>query len=178
MNIPLNFKFNITKDTKKRLIILRKTSTEGLEHIILKLLAYLLFFNENLQIEIDAYQHYKPDLIKFDKKQTWKVIKWIDCGTIDTKKLLKISKHNRQAEICIFKFSLESAQSLKDKIIKKAQRISNIRYFIFDKGQINIIKGLLKSRNEIIILNNTNTNCLCLNFNNNNEHLQMKFDCF
>ncbi|KPJ56005.1 hypothetical protein AMJ49_05935 [Parcubacteria bacterium DG_74_2] len=175
MNIPLNFKFSIRKNTDKRLIILRKTANESLEHIILKLLAYLLFFNENLQIEIKAHQHYKPDLVKFDKEQKWKVIKWVDCGIIEPKKLLKISKHNRQAKICIFKSSRESAESLKTKIIKQKQYISNIYFFILNKKQINVIKQLLDGRNKIIILNNTAANYLHLNFNN--ENLRLQFSC-
>jgi len=179
MNVSVNFKFNITKGSEKRMIVLRKVSRESLEHIILKLLAYLLFFEENLLIEERASQHYKPDLVKFDKEQTWKVVKWIDCGTIDSKKLFKISKHNRQAEIYIFKSSKNSAQSLKNKLSKKIKSFSNINYFIFNKGNLNIIKSLLENRNKIEIITNkinhgTNTAYLYLNFNNQN--LQLNFE--
>lgn len=177
MNIPLNFKFNIISSSEKRLLILRKTPNESLNHIILKLLAYLSFFDDDLQIETDTSQHYKPDLVKFDKEQVWKAIKWIECGTIDPKKLLKISRHNRQAEICIFKSNKESALSLKNKLIKKTKHLSNICYFIFNKEQIDSIKQLLGDRNKIIILNknfNADTGYLHLNFSN--ENLQFKFD--
>jgi len=173
MNILLNFKFNITKGIEKKLIILKKTSDESLNHIILKFLAYLFFFNDNLQIEINASQHYKPDLVKFDEELTWKVTKWIECGVVDLKKLLKISKHNRQAEIYIFKSNLNSALSLKDKVKKKMSNFANIHYLIFNDEQLKLIKQLIQSRNKIILLNMTNN---CLNINFNNENLQLKYE--
>ena len=179
MNIPVNFKFNIIKGDKKRMIILRKTPGESLDHILLKLVAYLLFFDDNLLIETKAPQHYKPDLVKFDKEQTWKPVKWIDCGTIDSKKLFKISKHNRQAEIYIFKSSRDSAQALKKKVSKKIKSFSNINYFIFNKENIEAMKFLLENRNKIKILENkidysANSAFLCLNFNN--QTLQLNFE--
>jgi len=179
MNVPVNFKFNITKNSGKRITVLRKTPSESSDHIILKLAAYLLFFEDNLLIETKASQHYKPDLIKFDKEQTWKVIKWIDCGTIDLKKLFKISKHNRHAEICIFKSSKDSAQILKNKFSKKIKHFSNINYFVFNKENLDAVKLLLENRNKIKILKskinyNTSTAYLYLNFNNQN--LQLNFE--
>jgi len=173
MNIPLNLKFNITKGAEKKLIILRKTHDENLNHIILKFLAYIFFFDDNLQIEIDAPQHYKPDLVKFDEKLTWKVVKWIECGVVDLKKILKISKHNRQAEIYIFKSDPNSAQSLKDKVKKKMPRSSNIHYLIFDKKQFKFIKELMQLRNKIVLLSMTDN---YLNFNFNDENLQLKYE--
>ena len=172
-NIPLNLKFNITKGSEKRLINLRETPNESLDHIILKLLAYLVFFDENIQIEIGAFQHYKPDLIKFDEKETWKAVKWIDCGVISPKKLLKISKHNREAEIYIFKSNEESALSLKNKITNKKRNNPNIHYFVFNKEQINIIKQSLDNRSTIKIFKTAESNYLDLNFNN--ENLQLKY---
>lgn len=176
MIAPINFKFNIAKDSEKRLIVLREAIGESSQHIILKLLAYLLFFDDNLQIEIEAFQHYKPDLVKFDEEQTWKVIKWIDCGAVDDKKLLKISKHNHQAEIYIFKDNKDSAQSLKDKVIKKASNVSNIRYCVFNKDDLKIIQELMIQRNEIIIENYSDIGGGRLGLIFNNEKIGIKYD--
>ena len=178
MTAPVNFKFNITKGSEKRLIVLREAVGESLQHIILKLLAYLLFFDDNLQVEIEAFQHYKPDLVKFDEEQNWKVTKWIDCGVIDDKKLLKISKHNRQAEIYIFKNSKDSAQSLKDKVAKKTSNTSNIRYCAFNKEELKIIQELMAQRNEIIIENYSDIRSGRLDLIFNNERISIKWDCF
>ena len=174
MPVPINFKFNIVCGEEKRLLVLRETIGESPQHIILKLLTYLLFFNDNLQVETTAFQHYKPDFVKFDEEQNWKVRKWIDCGVIDDKKLLKISKHNRQAEIYIFKNSKDSAQSLKDKIGKKASNTFNIRYCVFNKGELKIIQDLMLGRNGIIIENCPNIRNGYLNLIFNNEKIEIK----
>jgi len=178
MTAPVNFKFNIAKGLEKRLVILREAVGESPQHIILKLLAYLLFFDDNLQVETEAFQHYKPDLVKFDEEQNWKVLKWIDCGVIDDKKLLKISKHNRQAEIYIFKNSKDSAQSLKDKVAKKASNAPNIRYCVFNKEDLKTIQELMAQRNEITIEDYFDIRSGRLDLIFNNEKIETKYGYF
>lgn len=135
------------------MIILRKTASESISHILLKLIAYLLFFGDNLCIETEAHQHYKPDLVQFDPEKTWKVAKWVDCGTIDVRKLLKVGVHNKTADIIVLKSSEEGTRVLKEKVDKKLKQASHIRYLIFKKEELNKLELLLKNRNEIAILN-------------------------
>ena len=178
MSASINFNFNINNGTEKRLVVLREAIGESQQHIILKLFAYLLFFEEKLQVEITAFQHHKPDLVKFDEEQNWKVTKWIDCGVIDIERLLKVSKHNRQAEIYIFKDSKDSVQSLKDKMTKKEPKISNIHFYVFEKKERKTIQELMLGRNEIIIENYPNVRDGYLNLIFNNETIEMAYYYF
>ena len=58
------FTFNIEFPKKTKKIILIKTDNEARQHIVLKLLAFLIYYADNLKIEAEVGWHYKPDLVR------------------------------------------------------------------------------------------------------------------
>lgn len=88
-------------------IVLESRTGESDRHIALKILAYVLFSRETaplpLHIEQGVQQRHKPDLVALDPENNGRVLWWIDCGQIETKRLGRIVRANRFARVLVVK---------------------------------------------------------------------------
>src|SRR5688572_8772718 len=96
--------FNLTSEERRRSfpgkIIISQQPTETVAQVILKLLGYLLFYRERIQI--DAREHlemfpFLPDLVEFDYELRIKL--WVECGECTITKLDKLAVKVPEAEI-------------------------------------------------------------------------------
>jgi len=87
-------------------IVLESRAGESPRHIALKVLAYTLFKPEAdplpLRIEQGVGQRHKPDLVATDP-ETGRVVLWIDCGQIETKRLGRIAAVNNDSRVLVLK---------------------------------------------------------------------------
>ena len=95
------FTFNIEAPRFKRKMIFFKEETESREHVVLKLMAYLLFYDERLKIEAEIGTHYKPDLVIEGDHGVPEM--WIDCGRITLKKIESLAEKFKRTKIVIVK---------------------------------------------------------------------------
>jgi len=136
------YTFNIKGQNK---VIMRKGMNETIEHVVLKLLSYLLF-NRRPGIEVSVRQHYKPDLL-LEEESVIKV--WIECGAVSPKKLDKISTRNNQAEIFVVKETREEAVEFCSFTEKKVRHPERMTFMGFEAGFVKEIANQLERVNRI-----------------------------
>lgn len=159
----MKYRFHIICNGKRRQLILKRHFSESEEHIALKLLAYLLFFDEHLKVEVSAGQHYKPDLLRMDGRD---VTLWIDCGSIAIRKLNRVTTRNPHARIYVVKATQSEAMALKRQADKKLKHPDRVRYIFFDDGFINGVITALSSANIIEAAVNDEHGEIWLHINN------------
>ena len=82
-------------------LCLEQRPSESMQHLMMKICSYFIFYHPQLMIEQSAHQRHKPDLIRTD--DTGLIVEWIDCGSTHLKKLKRISNLNHSTMITIVK---------------------------------------------------------------------------
>ncbi|MFH1353070.1 MAG: YaeQ family protein [bacterium] len=80
-------------------LVLEKQIQESREHIVLKLIAYLMF-SGRLKVEQKTGYKYRPDLSGEDKDGR---IIWVECGDVSEKKIAFFRKHPEKFSFFFFK---------------------------------------------------------------------------
>jgi uncharacterized protein YaeQ len=140
------YTLDITCNGVQRKLIVARGSGESEEHIALKLLAYLLYFEREPRIEQGVEQTYKPDLVCHDGRD---VTLWVDCGDIRPHKLDRVLTTNRQAEVVVVKPNLRTARTYKELAEKRLRRPERTRYLTFENGFVERFVALLEARSTI-----------------------------
>lgn len=140
------FSFDIVSPKVRRKLILVKNDSEGREHVVLKLLAYCLFYDERLRVEPDLGMHYRPDLAVQGEHDVPEV--WIDCGQIGLEKAEKLSRKLRSTRLVFIKESVQELTRFKATMDKKVEYANRIEYLAFDSGVIEQIAAQLGRSNE------------------------------
>src|SRR5262245_4014850 len=111
------YSFRLTSQDKRRAlpgkIILSQDANETVTHVMLKLLAFVLFYRERFQIEGHLHNDnipFSPDLVQLDYELRPKL--WVECGECSINKLDKLAVKVPEAEIWIVKPSLAAAEHL------------------------------------------------------------------
>ena len=102
--------------SRRERLVLESRQGESLDHLALKLLAYLLY-GPDLAIERAVGQRHKPDLARVDTEGVVRL--WIDCGQIEPRRLGRIASVNRAARILVLKRTVREA-ALYEKAARKA----------------------------------------------------------
>jgi len=85
---------------RERLVLVKRAG-ESLRHVLLKLLSWMLFYAPDLRIEMGVEQRHEPDLVRVDDQG--RPTFWVDCGSIGVKRLDRIARQNRDAEVVVVK---------------------------------------------------------------------------
>jgi hypothetical protein len=144
-----------TRDFPSKIII-GQQQTETVVHVALKLLGYLLFFRERLQIEPrlpnDAIP-YVPDLVQLDYEL--RVQLWVECGECSVSKLHKLAVKTPEADIWIVKKSFASADDLLRSMQREEFRTGRYHIIGLDQKLFNEVCDLIQSKNELFWLKAT-----------------------
>lgn len=143
------FTFDIQAFGIKKKMILVKDETERRNHVVMKLLAYILYYDPRLQIEATVDMHYKPDLVIPGDHGVPEL--WIDCGQIAVKKVENLSGKLRNSRLIILKETKREMESFRKVIEKKAQHFAMVEYLSFEKGFIQQVADSLKRVNEVTV---------------------------
>jgi uncharacterized protein YaeQ len=81
--------------TLERALVLSRHPSESLSHLTLRVLAFLLLWEEGLSFGPGVCVGEAPDLVVHDL--TGVVRTWIACGDVDPRLLRKVVQHNRDA---------------------------------------------------------------------------------
>ena len=129
-------------------VVLKQSGGETPGHVYMKLLSYFMFFHDELEIERDIGQHYKPDLVRMDGNDP---VQWIDCGTTSLKKLEKLAVKNKRTTIDIVKRDNRELLAYRLQADKRLQDPSRARYFAFDPGFVDGLIPHLSSRHQLSV---------------------------
>ena len=153
MNTKYSFRFE-SRENRRQLpskLIIARNEPETAAHVVLKVLAFLLFHRDRLQMETNLHiEHisFVPDLIQLD--YTLRPALWVECGDCSVTKLDKLAVKVPEAEIWIVKKSLVEAQQLLKAMERGGLRKNRYGLIAFDSDLFNEITGLLENRNEIL----------------------------
>src|SRR3989344_866350 len=139
---------------KAKKLVLVSQETETLDHMALKLAAFVFFFDQNPQVEISpkhpaiSDQEFRPDLIALNEAGGTKL--WVECGNVATHKLDKLIRRNRNARLAVFKATLREAKNLREAFEKNdIPNSERVEIFTFPEGQFEDWKGVLSEAVEI-----------------------------
>lgn len=162
-----SFRFE-SRDRKRALpgsVLIAQNDTETIAHVLLKLLGFLLFYRERLQLEGDVHNDsivFRPDLVWLDYELRPKL--WIECGECSVQKLNKLAVKVPEAEIWVLKRSPAQADHLLAAMKKEELRRGRYQVLAFDPEMFDELCGLLSARNQVVW------------FGANFEHGQMQFE--
>jgi len=132
-------------------IIIGRQEEETILQVALKLLAYLMFFRERLQIGTNLHSDnipFVPDLVQLDYELRPKL--WVECGQCSTGKLNKLAVKAPEAEIWIMKRSPAEAEHLLHSMAKEELRRQRYHLLALDPAMADEFCALLKPRNEML----------------------------
>ena len=133
---------------RREKLILVKSEVETREHVVLKLVAYLIFYDPRLKVEVDAEMHYKPDLM-IAGDHTPEL--WIDCGKVAIRKVESLADRLRHTRVVIVKETKRELEQFKKVVEKKVEHADRIEYLAFEPSFIASIANALQRGNEITL---------------------------
>ncbi len=151
---PSKLTFHITFENGRSIRqTFAKMPDETLEHILLKFLAFLLFYSEDLLVEqaVDR-QTFQPDLVRLDPQSNQPVL-WIDCGIIKQDKLLKICQKNRRCAVYVMQYPLRRLETYIASFNKRETPLLEPACGVtFDDGFLESLGESVRGNNEVQII--------------------------
>lgn len=142
-----------SKDSRKRFphkVIIGQQDTETEVHVLLKLMGYLLFFRDRLQMELNLRQEnipFVPDLVELDYQLRPRL--WVECGECSVGKLNKLAVKVPEAEIWIVKKSPVEVHNLQRLMEREELRRNRYGMIGLDPEMFAELHGLLGTRNQV-----------------------------
>ncbi|MHB1307590.1 MAG: YaeQ family protein [Limisphaerales bacterium] len=131
-------------------IILGQRVTETAGHVLLKLLAYLIFFRERLQIDprLDPDEiPFEPDLAQLD--YSLRPVLWVECGECSVNRLDRLAVKVPEAAIWVVKRSEAEVAELIPAMAHQKLRRDRYHLLGLDAAMFEEALGSLRSRNEV-----------------------------
>jgi uncharacterized protein YaeQ len=146
--------FNLQSKDKQRplprRLILGQQDSEPSNHVLLKVLSYILFFRPRLQLEMELDRDalpFVPDLVELDYGLRPKL--WIECGECSLGKLHKLAVKLPDCEIWIVKGSAAAAHELRAAMEKDEFRRDRYGIIGLDETMFEEACALIRGRNEL-----------------------------
>lgn len=148
------YSFNLTSQDSQRKfpgkIIIGQGDTETIVHVGLKLIGYLIFYRERIQLETrvpsDAIP-YIPDLVQLDYELRPQL--WVECGECSIGKLHKLAVKAPEAEIWVIKKSFGAAEETIEAMRKEGLRSNRYHVIGLDGAMFNEMCGVIEYRNDL-----------------------------
>lgn len=151
------YSFQLTsEDSQRRFpgkIIIGQGETETIYHVGLKLVAYLLFFRDRIQMETrlpDEMIPYVPDLVQLDYELRPRL--WVECGECSIAKLHKLAVKAPEAELWVVKRSYGAAEDAIRAMSKEGLRKDRYQVIGLEQNAFEEMCALIHSRNSLFWL--------------------------
>jgi uncharacterized protein YaeQ len=177
MNIPYQFEMSLImkKNTlldEERHLYLRKGRSETFQHILIKILAYIYFWDDAGKFEIEPnfrFKGYKPDLIKLipsdiPRRLNKEVGLWVECKDVNINKLQRLARNLPNSGIYWFNLASYFRILLNNlKILQKIKQYDNLHligivlqksdynFLARELGRNNIEWGVEKNENTLLL---------------------------
>ncbi len=130
-------------------IVLVKALGELRNHVVLKLLAYLLYYDPELKVDVSAEMHYKPDLFIPGDHNVPKL--WIDCGKIALRKVESLAAKLKNTRLIFIKESKRELDVFKKLVEKKVEATSHLEFLAFEPGFVLSLADALERTNHLTL---------------------------
>ena len=148
------YSFTMRSEDRRRALphklIVGRRETETPKHVLLKFLAYVLFFRERLQLDTELHDDnipFVPNLVQLDYEL--RPALWVECGECSVAKLDKLAVKAPEAEIWVVKSSPDEAEELWQAMRKADLRRDRYKLLALDAGMFEELHGLLAPRNTL-----------------------------
>lgn len=138
------FTFNLHAPRVKQKMILVKSEMELRSHVILKLLAFALYYDPRLKIEVSVGMPYKPDLVIPGNSGVPEL--WIDCGTIALRKVKGLTQKLRRTRIVIVKETERELRQFQKLIAQKIEHVDRLEFLAFES---HFVAGLAENLRHV-----------------------------
>jgi uncharacterized protein YaeQ len=131
-------------------LIVGQNDDEGPAQVLLRLLAYLLFFRERLQLEVSLHDDaipFVPDLVQLDYEL--RPVLWVECGDCSVAKLDRLAVKVPEAAIWVIRRSLAEAEQLQTAMRKADLRRDRYHLVGLDATMFDEILALMQPRNRV-----------------------------
>ncbi|MDQ7826556.1 MAG: YaeQ family protein [Candidatus Eremiobacteraeota bacterium] len=139
------FQFTITVNGEhygKRFFSIRPG--ESMDHVVLKLIASLLYAHEKPEVEHPTGWKYRPDVTVFDEKGAVK--RWIECADTAPSKLRRVLGRFPQAEVVVFKRLHHEAESFARFFLRERQGGASIVVKAFEADFVDTLCRIIFDR--------------------------------
>ena len=140
--------FSTSGEVKKKLILV-KNELESRAHVVLKLLAFMIFYDPRLQVEASVDMHYKPDLVIPGEHGVPEL--WIDCGKTALRKVESLSEKLRASRSILVKETKRELEVFRRLIQKKVEHFARLEYLAFEQGFVTGISEALARGSEVTL---------------------------
>lgn len=148
------FTFQLTSADRHRplphKLLLALQPNESVRHVTLKLLGWLLFWRERLQVETEVPDDsipFVPDVCELGYDMRPRL--WIECGDCGTGKLHKIAVKCPEAKIWCLKRTAAEAEELLGQMAKDGLRKGHYGIIAFDSEFFDEVSALIGARNAL-----------------------------
>ncbi|MEM1182939.1 MAG: YaeQ family protein [Acidobacteriota bacterium] len=131
-------------------LVLGAWTGEKTWHLVLKLLAYVLFYEQRPRIEEGIGWHFKPDLVTLDDRGA--VALWVDCGNISPRKIERVAtKVGGPGRFFILKRQRREAERLRKLLDGKIKHPDRVHLLAFDVGVVDALGEALDGTNRLSV---------------------------
>ncbi|MGA1237009.1 MAG: YaeQ family protein [Limisphaerales bacterium] len=137
-------------------LLLSQDYEETQVHVLHRLLGYLLFFRERLEVTANLQNDnipFRPDLVELDYQL--RPILWVECGPVTTEKLDRLAIKAPDAKIWILQPSPEDAAALHQSMHRLQLRTNRYQILALDAVLIQEMTDLLQPRNDVFWVSGT-----------------------
>lgn len=131
-------------------VLFGQRETETPSHVLLKLLGFLLFFRDRLQIEPrlpDDNIPFEPDLVELD--YTLRPVLWVECGECSVAKLDKLAVKAPEAELWVLKRCYGELENLRQLMVRHELRRNRYHLLGFEAEGFRELLEAMRPRNEV-----------------------------
>lgn len=146
------FTFQCTSDDHRRPLHPRLAfglgTNETANHVVLKFVAWLLFYRERLTVDTDLQNDhipFVPDVCQLG--YDLRPLLWVECGDSSVAKLHKLASKCPDAELWILKPSRAEADQLLRLMAKEKLRRDRYHLIALDREMVAELTALLRERN-------------------------------
>ncbi len=132
-------------------LIIGQSDTETLRHVLLKLLAYLWFYEEGIRVEPRLHDDnipFRPDLVQLDYQLRPRL--WVECGECSVEKLDRLAVKVNEARIWVVKRSPADIETLTAAMRKAGLRTNRYHLASFDPDPFDEALMHLRARNDLL----------------------------
>ncbi len=142
------FELHAPKIDHKKIIFV-KAEGELRNHVVLKLLAYLLYYHPEMKIDVSADMHYKPDLFIPGEHNVPQL--WIDCGKIALRKVESLAGKLKHTRVIFIKETKRELDVFKKLVGRKVEEGSRLEFLAFEPGFVSSLANALERTNHLTL---------------------------
>lgn len=126
-----------------------KLRGESMRHVAMKLLSWIAWHRDGLEIERSVDQHHKPDVVHVDEQG--RPTLWIDCGATRLTKLERIQRANRDCRFVIVKPSVGEITKYAAASRRRLTDTRSIEWVTFGEGYTSTFAERLHHRHRLTV---------------------------